>query len=205
MNYFNQLFTEIINPFFLHVWGSLFFWRVFSFILFLVIVSGLLFKDNLLRRMMQTDRKKHDKEIFQLLDLIMPEVKLMEALNSLSKKYIYQKNSSEYIDKFTEAARKDSRQYLMPKLKKANLTLVQSLETLREFVNNNFIEFSQVDKETSLGPCLYPNPDIDGGGSPGQRDEKKYNEFITALSKDINSAQKNYQKFRSLIKDNLHI
>lgn len=193
------------GSFFVKIWQSVFFWRNLCFVFAGMIILAFFFKENLRRWLAKEQRIKHDKELFQLLNLIMPESKLHDVLDNLEKNHFYDMRSSEYIDKFRSSLNEESRQFLTPKLKKATLSLRDCLNLLRNFIESNFIAFPEPKQTDNSCLRMYPNPSIDGGGDDKKKDKSKYIEFTKKLNKLTSSARKSYNKYRSLIKQTIHI
>ena len=187
------------------LWGAAAFWRSLSFFLMGGLILGFLFKDSIKRALLQEDVNRHDKEIFHLLDLIMPENKLNEILGLLEKKHFYNKQSSGYIDKFRDSLRQESRQYINAKIKKASIALSVAIKLLREFIDKNFIVFPTGHENGTELEGMYPNPEIDGGGNEKEKNASRFNEFDEELKRLIGSLRNKYQKYRNLIKQNLRI
>ena len=79
----------------------------------------------------------------------MPERKLFDILDQLEKDNSYDRSSSGYVDKFRLAAQEQSKQYLNQKVKKATQNLILTLNSLRKFIDENFIVFPKAEKISS--------------------------------------------------------
>jgi len=187
------------------LWGSMVFWRSLSLFFIGGLILAFLFKDSIKRALLQEDANKHDKEIFHLFDLILSENKLNEILSLLEKKHFYSKKSNDYVDKPRDSLGEESRQYINAKIKKASLALLEAIKQLREFIDENFMVFPDGDEDGTAPAGMYPNPKIDGGGNEKEKDASRFNEFEEELKRLIASVRNKYQKYRSLIKQNLHI
>ncbi len=197
----NDQVMEMFNA----LWGALAFWRGLSLFLIGCLLLGFIFKDSIKRALLQEDANKHDKEIFHLFDLIMPESKLNDILGLLEKKHFYHKRSSDYIDKFCDSLNEESRQYINAKIKKASIGLAAAIKLLREFIDENFIAFPNGHEDGTEPEGMYPNPEIDGGGNEKEKNASRFNEFNDELKRLIGSVKNRYQKYRNLIKQNLHL
>ena len=197
----NDQVVEMFNA----LWGSMVFWRSLSLFFIGGLILAFLFKDSIKRALLQEDANKHDKEIFHLFDLILSENKLNEILSLLEKKHFYSKKSNDYVDKFRDSLGEESRQYINAKIKKASLALLEAIKQLREFIDENFMVFPDGDEDGTAPAGMYPNPKIDGGGNEKEKDASRFNEFEEELKRLIASVRNKYQKYRSLIKQNLHI
>ncbi|MBU1086688.1 MAG: hypothetical protein KKD05_04130 [Candidatus Omnitrophica bacterium] len=206
MNTLNTVFEVQIIPFLKLTWSSLLFWRTLSFSLLFLIFLGFLFKENIRLWFLQSSRTKHDKELFQLLDLLMPERKLLDLLEKLEKDTAYEINSLQFIDKFRASLKEQTRQYLTPKLKKASLNCRENFDELRQFMDNNFILFpSSAEKSNIAAQLMYPNPEIDGGGNEQEKNSEKFAKFSAELNSNITAAKKSYQKYRAFVKEIINI
>ncbi|MBU1042792.1 MAG: hypothetical protein KJ915_00115 [Candidatus Omnitrophica bacterium] len=205
MNNINAVIVAQIIPFFKLTWSSLVFWRTLSLSLMAVGCAGFLLKENIRLWFLQSSRTKHDKELFHLLDLLMPERKLLDLLEKLEKDIAYEINSLQFIDKFRASLKEQTRQYLTPKLKKAALNCRENLDDLRQFMDSNFILFPRSAEDTSNVQVLYPNPEIDGGGNEQEKNSEKFAKFSAELNSQITIAKKSYQKYRAFVKEIIHV
>ena len=204
MNNINVIMVKI-GPLFQQAWSSLFFWRALSFSLLGLLFLAFLFKDIFREMLLQSSRNKHDKELFHLLDLQMPERRLLDLLEKLKKDKAYEVNSLQFIDKFRASLKEQTRQYLNSKLKKTSINCMETLDKLRDFMNDNFILFPDTTESSSVGQTMYPNPEIDGGGDDKQKDSEKFAIFVAAMNTNITAVKKNYSKYRALIKEIIQI
>ncbi|MFH1061713.1 MAG: hypothetical protein V1747_02345 [Candidatus Omnitrophota bacterium] len=205
MNNINTVLMSQVIPFFKLTWTSLIFWRSLSFSLLVLIISFFLFKENIKRWLLQTQRTKHDKELFQLLDLLMPERKLLDLLEKLEKANAYEISSLQFIDKFRSSLNEKTRQFLTPKIKKASKTCKENLDNLREFMDNNFMLFPDTADSDAAGKLMHPNPEIDGGGNEKAKSPEKFAQFTNQLNTRTAAVKKSYQKYRALVKDIIQI
>ena len=197
----NEHFLEIFDLF----WNSLVFWRSMSLFSLGGLMLIFLFKDSIKRSFLKEDADKHDRDIFRLFDLLMPENKLMEILDVLEKRHFYEDKSGGYVSKFCDSLKEESKQYVNAKIKKSSLAMSAALRALGGFIDKNFVTFPEgYDNQTAAGG-RYPNPEIDGGGDKKAQKEGKFAEFEEELKILINSVRNNYKKYRSSIKHNLRI
>jgi hypothetical protein len=201
----NIIVMSQIMPLAKLIWTSLSFWRNLSIVLLALILIVLLFKDRMRIWLVQPEKIKHDKELFQLLDLLMPERKLLDLLAKLEKDKAYEINSLQFIDKFRASLKEQTRQYLMAKIRKAAKTCQQNLDDLREFMDANFILFPDSAESDEPGQVMYPNPGIDGGGNEKNKNLKKFAAFTQELKMNTAAAKKSYQKYRSLVQEIIQI
>jgi len=205
MGYIIKFWKSILTTFFLDLWTSIWFWRSLSFILLGVIAALFIFKENIQRWLLRGDAVKHDKELFKLLDLVMNERKLLDILKHLEEKNFYNIRSGEYIDKFRVYLGEESRQYIVPKLKKSALLLAEAINALRDFIDKNFILFPDAENSQECTERMYPNPNIDGGGNAEKKDGSKFLDFKDELAEKINLVKKQYQRYRGSVKQILHV
>ena len=203
MENIKEFYFQYCVPFFLKLWVNPGFWRPLALILLLVIFLTYLFRERIKLALLQEDKIRHDQEIFRLLDLIMPERKLMEILKQLEKEYTYGADYTQFVHKFSVSLSEESRQYVLPALRKSSLVLRQSMDELDAFLQENFIAFPQENKDEA--PKMYPNPEIDGGGNSGKKDSSKFAEFSKKLSEYSDDVRKNYQKYRLVIKQHIQV
>jgi hypothetical protein len=185
------------------IWESLIFWRAMALVLMFGAFLTYIFRDDIKNGIMREQRIKHDKELFQLLDLIMPELKFFEAVERLEKDNVYDLNSLHYIDKFRSLLNQPSKQFLNPKIKKASQGCLKGLDELRDFMDKNFILFPKADDQTK--PLMYPNPEIDGGGNEGQKDTEKFLQFTNKLNDITAKTKKCYSRYRAAVKQIIYI
>ncbi|MCK4995202.1 MAG: hypothetical protein KAS13_09200 [Candidatus Omnitrophica bacterium] len=197
----NDRIVEIFSLF----WDSIVFWRSMSLFFIGGLILAFICKDSIKRALLKEDAYKHDKEIFRLFDLIMPENKLNDILGLLEKKYFYDEKSGDYIDKFRDSLKEESRQYVNAKIKKAAIALGGAIKLLGEFIDKNFVTFPDGYDGGTSPAGRYPNPEIDGGGNRQEKNENKFVDFEEELKILTGSARNKYQKYRSSIKQNLHL
>ncbi|MFH1093553.1 MAG: hypothetical protein V1739_05280 [Candidatus Omnitrophota bacterium] len=197
----NEKIVEMFND----LWDATDFWRSLSLFLIGVLILAFLFKDSIKRFVLKEDANKHDKEIFHLFDLIMPENKLREVLDLLEKKHFYNIKSSEYIDKFSDSLREESRQYINVRIKKTSIALAGAIKLLSEFIDKNFLAFPDGHDNGTSPEGMYPNPEIDGGGNEQEKNSARFDKFDEELKILSGSVRSKYQKYRNLIKQNLCI
>ena len=197
----NEKMIEVFNS----LWMSLEFWRTLGLVLLGIMVLLLVFKDAFKKKILQEDANKHDKEAFRLFDLIMTEAKLNGVLELLETKHFYNRKSSDYVDKFHNALMEESRQYINTKIKKASVAVASELKKLRKFIDDNFVAFPNGTQQAAENHDMYPNPEIDGGGNTQVKDKNKFTEFDEDLKVLVASVRSKYQKYRSLIKQILHV
>ncbi len=205
MNNISSIFMIKIIPFFQVAWNSIIFWRALSLSLLVMFFIAFLFKDSIRAMLLQSGRTKHDKELFHLLDLQMPERKLLDLLGKLEKDKAYEVKSLQFIDKFRASLKEQTRQYLNPKLKKTSILCMESLDKLRAFMDVNFILFPDETESSSVGQTMYPNPEIDGGGNDKQKDSEKFALFTAEMNTNIARVKKNYSKYRTLVKETVQV
>ena len=197
----NDQLVEIFNT----LWNATVFWRSLSLFFIGVLIMAFLFKDSIKRILLKEDANKHDKENFRLLDLIMSENKLNEIIRLLQTRHFYNGNSSSYVDKFRDSLQEESRQYVNAKIKKTAMALLAALKLLGEFIEKNFVLFPNGHEDGTSPEGLYPNPEIDGGGSEKGKNSGRFAEFEEELRALSASVGNKYKKYRNSIKQNLHI
>jgi len=205
MEEFLNSYAGICVPFLNTIWHSIVFWRILSATQFFIILLLISFREHIAKTVFKEEDIKHDKEIFRLLDLLLSEHKLREILTQLNIEHSYDINSRQYLDKFCDSLSIESRQYLIPKIKKTSLALKNTLDSLRDFIRENFIAFPNPDPDDDSPGKLYPNPEIDGQGKKDEKEQEKYKTFTTELHKNIEIAKKNYHDYRNLVKQILHV
>ncbi len=203
MENLKEFFYQYCAPFFMKLWVDPQFWRPVALILLLVILFAYLFREKIKLGLLQSDKIRHDQETFNLLDLILPERKLLDILKQLDKEFSYGNDYTQFVVKFSSSLKEESRQYVIPVLRKASQGLLESMGDLDKFLEENFIAFPQEDK--SAAPKMYPNPEIDGGGDSGKKDSVKFAEFSKKLRELTEMVRKNYQKYRLVIKQQIQV
>ncbi len=187
------------------LWNSLFFLRSMSLFFIGVLILVFIFKDSIKRSLVSEDANKHDKDIFCVFDLLMPENKLTDILDLLEKRHFYDEKSGGSIDKFRDSLNEESKQYVNAKIKKSSGALAAAIKLLSEFINKNFVTFPDGYDNGTAPAGRYPNPEIDGGGEKKDKNEIKFAEFDEELKILINSVRNKYKKYRNNIKQNLHV
>ena len=182
-------------------WRSAAFWRSVSLSLFLLIAIAYLFRDGIRKILLQEQSIKHDKENFNLLDLIMPEQKLVEMLDKLDKEKVFEISSLNYVDKFRDTLNGRTRRFVNRKINKACNICLESLNDLKDFLGQNFVEFPAT--ESGQSSLMYPNPEIDGGGNEKEKDHERFEQFSKDLALFTSMARKNYLKYREAVKISL--
>jgi hypothetical protein len=194
MGFLVDLWVKLLNPFLKGLWDSISFWRIMTLG---IITISFLFKKQLKKLFLKPNRIEHDKTIFKRSDNVMNEGYLLNLLDVVGTYYGYSSNSWRSLDLFSMFFQETSNQYLMKKLQKVSLKLVSSLNSLSTFCALQFFH-----QEGNLD-YLKLQPEIQF--SLESEKEMQFQQLTQELDKLIELAEKDYEKYRVLIKKELNL
>ena len=95
--------------------------------------------------------------------------------------------------------------YLINRINKNNQNLVKELGNLLDFLGGNvFSQRITVDEDEPYY-CMYPDLNIERGGTGAPEEEARYRNYEIQLNALIDSVGNKYSKFRSSVRDQILI
>jgi len=192
-----DLWVKQLKPFLESLWDSVSFWRIMTLGIITVLAISILFRKQLRTPFLKPNRIEHDKTIFKRSNNVMNERYLLNLLDELGTNYGYSSSSWRSLDLFCGFFEETSNQYLMKKLQKVSLNLVSSLNSMRTFCALQFFHQKGSSDYLELQPEIH--------FSPEPEKEIQFQQLAQELGKLIEVTEKDYKKYRELIKKELNI
>jgi len=183
---------SILNNVLITIWDSILFWKIFCFVIILLLIILLKFKNTLL---LKTKFIDHDNKIFHESNMILNEQKITNFLSKIEYRVINgDKEGSfflEYLDFFDQV----SNQYLNKQIKRSLKLLHKKFNEMHRFIDNHFM-----DKIGKSSERLFFEPDLK---NKFPRDE--YDKYFDEMIDLRNETNKAYKDYRVVIKKKLFL
>ena len=183
-------------------WDNIVFWRIFAIVLFFSALFTYMFKNRLLRILLNEERRTHDKEVFCKSNELLNENQLTNWIELLGTNRMLvgqSKKAMAYVYFFQE----EGNQYLDSKLKKACLNYVKKLDELLLFTAEHFFVYPDnqpTDNIDNNQLALYPEI---LHGAPNTPEYQHAVECQRRLHSILDKLKSNHQRYRALIKNKL--
>ena len=192
MNIFEKILDSILNDMLITIWDSILFWKIFCFVIILLLIILFKFKNTLLLRIKIID---HDKKIFNESDMILNEQEITDFLSKIEYRVINEDKEGFFFLEFLDFFDQVSNQYLNRKIKKSLQLLHQRFDKMHRFIGSHFM-----DKVGQSSERLFFEPDLKNNFPRDEYD--KYFEEMIDLRNETNKAYKDY---RAVIKKKLFL
>ena len=144
----------------------------------------------------------HDKRQFKKADRIMPETLLRQVLQLLKHDHSYTGEDFEPVERFWRMFNDIGEQFISPQLNSSLLKLRSSMGDLFDFTSANFFAFP---KQARDRYCLYPELNVDRGGTGSREQFIVYDGHARDLDRIVETMLEAYAEFRRSVKETLFI
>ena len=143
----------------------------------------------------------HDKRIFETSDQILSEASLIEFLDQLQTDDSYIITDARRVDRFRRMFTETGNQYINDELATSLSSLLAAIDAILRFTALNFFVYpNQQSPDEPRRFCMYPDLNIDRGGSGTPEDMKRYDVFQSQLDELANNTRDSYKNYRIAVK-----
>lgn len=147
--------------------------------------------------------RAHDREIFRRADELMSESFLKLFLDDLGASHAYQSARLNRIYEFRELFANVGNLYLTEGINDQLLQLLLALDTLTNYLAQHFFVYPREQPNDSFQLCMYPDLNIDRGGSGTYAEMSRYADHTKRLVACIKDVKLEYEKYRTTVKRHL--
>ena len=148
----------------------------------------------------QKRRDKHDRRLFRRLDAIMPEQALQELLRWLWNDDSHTRGMIRPIDGFLRSRSEGGNRFISSEVESACEELTKSLDDMTQWLSLNFFIHPDILDGPDTRFCLYPDLNVDRGGSGEREESLRYERHQTALYEKVAAVREAYRAFRYQVK-----
>lgn len=143
----------------------------------------------------------HDRAVFERMQTTTNERTLLDLLNHLACNHGAVLKRLRKLDDLVDFLAQPENQFIAPELRNQANALLRSLHRMQAFVGRHF--FSLRGRSPEDGLFLYPDFNIDRGGSGDPEQIARYNDFADQMHQLIIDAEREYMAFRDVVKHTL--
>jgi hypothetical protein len=201
-----DLIIKNFSPLFDAIWNSIVFWRATTLVSTLALLAGLKYREKIFDLIQLPKKIEHDKQLFVESNNILKEQQLLEFIEELGADHSYYFESSRHISRWIYYFDEVGHHYINTDLHKLNQILKKDLNNLINFLALHFFVYPNhgQDKD-NFQLCMYPELNIDRGGSGDPKEEARYRQYTKQLNEKLDLTEISYVNFRNAIKKKLII
>jgi len=196
-----------LAPIFKPIWDSVVLWRVFSLVLVLAIAVVYWKRERIASLVLSSqDALDHDRKVLADLEGLLPQESLESFLDSLIGDNSYRASARRKVQEFTDSMSLERNQFMNRRLNEAASNLHSTLFALIEFLAYHFFTHPKVQAPgEDFRYCLYPEHNIDRGGSGTEEESDFYEKHRTQLVELGRKTEANYKEWRKVARECLSI
>lgn len=201
----SDLWKRALGPWLDVFWASVTLWRALTLVLVTAFVIMCVWRRKLAEWLAPQKRLDHDGAIFRNSSKQMDEAHLRALIQDLRDGHAYTKREADAIKRFFHFFELTGNQFIDRPIKKACLTLTESLRRLMGFIAINFFVYPRSQTSNDFRYRMHPglNSDLDGTGAADEM--AKYAKYERELYALLDATSDSYARYRSLVKSRLKL
>lgn len=199
-----DLWLRHLQPLIDKAWSSSFCLRTICLLLLTIIVVIIVFRKRLTELLYPSNRKEHDRKLFESFNSVITEEHIKDLLDRLYSDHSYMFQEIQSLWRAQEFLEKTGNRFLSSKLENQAKQLLHAIRSLHEFITLHFFECNSP-QQNDIRLCMHPDWNIDRGGTGNRQEVIQYEKMTNNLNSVIKTLFQQYNTFRDQVKKELYI